>query len=94
MAVVAAALAAVTGTGVQGQGGTQPILVVTQDAATANPFDSYLPEILRAEGINSFNTADLESVNAGALTNVRLVILPEIPISPGRRRPRTRSSPS
>ena len=57
--------------------------MVTQDAATTNPFDSYLPEILRAEGINSFNTLDLESVDAGALTNVRLVILPEIPISPG-----------
>ncbi len=65
------------------QGAGAPILVVTQDSATANPFDSYLPEILRAEGINSFNTLDLESVDAGALTNVRLVILPEIPISPG-----------
>ena len=83
VAVVAVALVAVTGTRIQGQGGTQPILVVTQDSATANPFDSYLPEILRAEGINSFNTLDLENVNAAALTNVRLVILPEIPISPG-----------
>ena len=62
------------------QGGTPPILVVLNGAAP-NPFGTYLPEILRAEGLNSFNVIDLAALNAGALTNVRLVVLAETPLT-------------
>jgi hypothetical protein len=64
------------------QGAGAPILVVVDDAAP-NPFGTYLPEILRAEGLNSFNVIDLGALNAGALTNVRLVVLAEMPLSGG-----------
>ena len=50
----------------------------------ANPFGAYLPEILRAEGINSFNVANLAAVNAATLTGVPLVVLAETPLTDGQ----------
>ena len=62
------------------QGGPPPILVVLNGAAP-NPFGAYLPEILRAEGIKSFDVVDLGSLDAGDLASVALVILAETPLS-------------
>jgi hypothetical protein len=64
------------------QGPGSPVLVVLNNAA--NPFGAYLPEILRAEGINSFNVADLAAVNAGTLTGVPLVVLAETALNSGQ----------
>ena len=52
----------------EGPGG--PVLVVT---SSANPFSTYLAEILRTEGLNAFTTADLTTVNAGTLTSYDVV---------------------
>ena len=54
------------------------------NGAAPNPFGTYLPEILRAEGLNSFNVIDLAALNAGALTNVRLVVLAETALTGGQ----------
>jgi hypothetical protein len=62
-----------------GPGG--PILVVT---STANPFSTYYPEILRAEGLNEFATADISTVSAGTLGNYKLVILGEMTLTSGQ----------
>ena len=51
-----------------------PILVVT---SSADGFGSYLPEILRGEGLNEFDVADVGSVSTPALAR------------PRRRRPRS-----
>ncbi|TAH32216.1 DUF4082 domain-containing protein [Candidatus Saccharibacteria bacterium] len=56
----------------QGYGG--PILVVTN---TGNKFSSYYAEILRAEGYNSFATADVGSLSASSLANYKVVVLGE-----------------
>ena len=56
----------------QGPGG--PILVVT---TPANPFSKYYAEILRAEGLNAFQVADMPSVSAATLTGFDVVILGE-----------------
>ena len=63
----------------QGPGG--PVLVVT---SSANPFTTYLAEILRTEGLNAFTTADLTTVNAGTLTSYDVVILGEMPLTTGQ----------
>jgi hypothetical protein len=81
MVLVAAMAVAVAG--VRGQGGTAPILVVLNDGA-GNPYDNVLPEILRAEGINSFNTIQLADLDASDLTGVQLVVLSETPLSGGQ----------
>ncbi len=60
----------------QGPGG--PVLVVT---SSANPFSTYLAEILRTEGLNAFAVADLTTVTAGTLGGYDLVILGEMPLS-------------
>ena len=59
---------------------TPPILLVTNSAAP-NPFGSYLGEILRAEGIKAFNSAQLSSLTSTNLTDVKLVLLAETPLS-------------
>ena len=60
----------------QGPGG--PILVVT---STANPFTTYPAEILRAEGLNAFATADITTVSAATLATYDVVILGEMPLT-------------
>jgi hypothetical protein len=62
---------------------TSPILVVVS-SASANPFGRYLGEVLRAEGINSFQIEALSDVNSTLLAAFPLVILTEMPLSSGQ----------
>ncbi len=59
-----------------GAGG--PILVITK---STNPYSKYYPEILRAEGLNAFSTADIATVSAASLANYKLVILGEMTLT-------------
>ena len=56
-----------------------PVLVIN---SPSNPFSLYTAEILRAEGINTFDVKDLTNVNASVLNNYDVVILGEIPVTP------------
>jgi hypothetical protein len=82
--LAAAVMAAVAGgpssVAVDGQGAVPPILLVVNSAGP-NPFGGYLAEILRAEGINAFATAELSAVTASSLTGRRLTILAETPLT-------------
>ena len=55
------------------------------DPASPSPFGAYHGEILRAEGINSFQTAAPSNVTAAYLANFPMVILPRRPRSPERK---------
>ncbi len=68
---------------VSAQSGGRPILVVYNDSA-ANKFGRYLGEILRAEGLNSFDMSSLGSVNASQLASYEIVILAETPLTGGQ----------
>ncbi len=57
----------------QGPGG--PIAVVT---SAANPFTSYLAEIMRAEGLNEFRTVDVGAISASTLDAYDVVVLGEV----------------
>jgi len=59
-----------------GPGG--PILIVT---GSANPFTKYYAEILRAEGFNAFQLADLSTVTATTLASYDVVILGEMSLT-------------
>ncbi len=61
----------------EGPGG--PILVVS---STANPFSRYYVEILRNEGLNAFNAADLSTVDAPMLADYDVVVLGDIDVTP------------
>ena len=61
-------------------GGPAPILVVLNDSAP-NPFGRVLPEILRAEGINTFDTVQLSALDAPTLQAAALVVLTETPLT-------------
>lgn len=56
-----------------------PILVVT---AVANPFTTYLAEILRAEGLNEFSTLDRSLLTPAALDGREVVVVGEMPLDP------------
>src|SRR5205814_4118182 len=58
-----------------------PVLVVTTDS---NPFSKYYSEILKAEGLNAFQTADIGTVNAAALANYDTVLLGEVSLTPAQ----------
>lgn len=60
----------------QGFGG--PVLVVT---ASDRPFSRYYSEILRAEGINSFTSANLDTISMSTLNQYDTVILGEIALN-------------
>jgi hypothetical protein len=60
----------------QGHGG--PVLVI---ASNSNPFTFYYAEILRAEGLNEFQVADISSVTSGTLNGFEVVILGELPLT-------------
>jgi hypothetical protein len=60
----------------------QVLLVVSRSAA--NPFGRYLGEILTAEGIATFDTVELSSLNNSILKFVPLVVLAEMPLSAGQ----------
>ncbi|MBI4761650.1 MAG: twin-arginine translocation signal domain-containing protein [Chloroflexota bacterium] len=51
------------------------LLVVNKDSA--NPFGMYFTEILRAEGVNCFHTADLSALQPDSLQRYEVVILTE-----------------
>ncbi len=59
-----------------GPGG--PILVIT---SAANSFTTYYSEILRAEGLNEFATADISTVDATLLGQYEVAILGDLPLS-------------
>lgn len=46
-----------------------------------SPFGPYYAEVLRAEGVNAFSTADLSSVSAATLAPYDIVILGETPLT-------------
>ena len=56
-----------------------PVLVVTTNS---NQFSKYYSEILKAEGLNAFQTADIGTVNAAALANYDTVLLGEVSLTP------------
>src|SRR5215472_8729008 len=56
-----------------------PVLVVTTDS---NQFSKYYSEILKAEGLNAFQTADIGTVNAALLANYDTVLLGEVSLTP------------
>lgn len=63
----------------------QPILLITSSSANNNnPFGPYLAEILRAEGITAFSTADLSAVTADLLATAQLVVVAEANVSPSQ----------
>ncbi|MBX9735365.1 MAG: hypothetical protein K2X32_00430, partial [Phycisphaerales bacterium] len=55
-----------------------PVLIVT---STTNPYTSYYAEILRTEGLNAFDTADLTTVSATTLNAYDVVILGQITLT-------------
>lgn len=55
-----------------------PILLIT---STANPFSTYYTEILRNEGLNSFNVSDISSVSAATLANYDVVVLADVTLT-------------
>ncbi len=60
-----------------------PILLVVNDAAP-NKFGRYLGEILRAEGLNSFDVIPVGAVNAATMAQYRVVVLAETPLTAGQ----------
>ncbi|MBV9745880.1 MAG: hypothetical protein JO099_19120 [Acidobacteriia bacterium] len=59
-----------------GPGG--PILLI---GTSENPFSYYYAEILRAEGMNTFATADIANVTASTLSAYDVVILGQVPLT-------------
>lgn len=60
--------------------GTVPILLIV-NKDSVNPFGIYLGEILCAEGVNCFHTADLSEVGSGSLEKYDIAILAETALS-------------
>ncbi len=58
-----------------------PILVVT---ATGNKFTRYLAEILQAEGLNAYATADVSALDATLLADYKVVVLGETALTAGQ----------
>jgi hypothetical protein len=61
-----------------GAGPGGPILVIN---TSANPFTVYTAEILRAEGLNEFATADISTVTVSLLNNYDVVILGQMSVN-------------
>jgi hypothetical protein len=57
-----------------------PILVITK---TTSPFTTYLPEILRAEGMNAFDVAEVSDVTSGQLSGYSVAMVGEMPLTSG-----------
>ena len=55
-----------------------PILVITK---TANPFSTYLPEILKGEGLNAFDVADISQVSAASLASYDVAVMGEMTLT-------------
>ena len=65
------------------QSGNPPILVVVNDSA-ANKYGRYLGEILRAEGLNSFDVVNLASLTAPQIAQYQVAVLAETPLTSGQ----------
>jgi methionine-rich copper-binding protein CopC len=61
---------------VTGPGG--PVMVITN---STDQFSSYYPEILKAEGINEFATADISTLSASLLAGEQTVVLGEVSLT-------------
>jgi hypothetical protein len=59
------------------------LLVVNRDSA--NPFGMYFTEILRAEGLNCFHTANLSTLQPDSLQRYEVVILAETSLNAAQR---------
>jgi methionine-rich copper-binding protein CopC len=59
-----------------GPGG--PILVVTN---STDQFSSYYPEILKAEGLNEYATADISGLSSSLLTSYQVLVLGEVALT-------------
>ncbi len=69
---------------VQAQSATQPILIVVNDnlsGPSTPPFGRYLGEILRAEGLNSFDIVNLPALTANTLSSHNVTILARTPLN-------------
>ena len=77
--VVLAAWLATTGVG--GQSPSAPPILLVVNSASSNPFGGYLAEVLRTEGVTSFSTVALSTLDATTLSNARLAILAETPLT-------------
>ena len=62
-------------------GAGNPILVL---GSGSNAFSSYPSEILRAEGLNAFDTADISTVNSSVLNNYDVVLLGQVALTSGQ----------
>jgi hypothetical protein len=60
------------------QAQTQPVLLVT---SAANPYTRYYAELLRAEGLNAFTTADISTVTPVLLASHDVALLGEMPLT-------------
>src|SRR5439155_25565119 len=47
---------------------SQPILIV-QDSTSTDPYQNFVPELLKTEGLNGFQTAQLSDLTASFLPN-------------------------
>jgi hypothetical protein len=85
--LLGAALALVGAVPAAGQNGgaelPAPVLLVTSSAAP-NPYGPYLGEILRTEGVMSFDSRDIASVGGGLLQQYAVVLLAEMPLAPAQ----------
>ncbi|MCK6540374.1 MAG: twin-arginine translocation signal domain-containing protein [Anaerolineales bacterium] len=61
--------------------GSVPLLLIV-DKTSANPFGMYFTEILRAEGLNCFHTADLSTLQPESLQRYEAAILTESSLTP------------
>jgi phosphodiesterase/alkaline phosphatase D-like protein len=59
-------------------GAGHPILVV---GTSSNQFSFYCAEVLRAEGMNAFDTADISSVTSATLAGYDVVVLGQMPLT-------------
>ncbi len=63
----------------QGPGG--PVLVIKNSSTSASQFSPFAAEVLRAEGLNEFATADLSTVTASVLNQYDVVLLGSTPLT-------------
>ena len=72
---------AVGATRVLGQATPPHSILLVVNSAAPNPYGGYLAEILRAEGVSAFQSAEISALNSAALAGMRLVILAETPLT-------------
>ncbi len=65
------------------QPAAQPILLITDKLNTANPFNGYLAEILRAEGVVEFQQIELDALTSSADPAAYLAAFDEVVLADG-----------